>query len=47
MSDDVKVFIGFVCFIIMIYICGYMTGYYKASTEAMKSQIEYLKKAEK
>ena len=47
MSDDLKVFIGFFCFIVIIYICGYVTGSYKAKTEELNKQIEYLKKAGK
>jgi hypothetical protein len=47
MADDLKIFIGFVCFIVIIYICGYMTGNYKARTDELNKQIERLQKAGK
>lgn len=47
MTDNAKVFTGLCFFIAVVYIAGYVTGYYIAKTEELDKQIEYLKKERK
>lgn len=47
MTDDTKIFICFIMFLIAIFTCGYMYGKYSEKTVELEKRIEFLKRSEK
>lgn len=47
MTDDTKIFICFIMFLIAIFTCGYMYGKYSEKTVELEKRIEFLDEAVK